>query len=345
MRTIISILFLITMYSGFAQENTLNIQFNKNIDFLGYILELGDPSDNDPNHPLTKLLKVHPEDLQNPLLGEIFTLGAEINYATLVNLMYLLPEFPLNKNYELSRETAIYLGYDTDEKLAVLTELIEKVNTFYLESGFESVWGTLPPFQKEVKETLWVKSPTPQLLAEMEFYYQKDFDSYLIIPSLCMFSGPGWGIQKPQTNEAVFVLGPLEKNFDFTSERFYELSIHEFGHPFANPVVLNFKDHINSSESLFSPLKEAMVPQGYRDWISCIIEHFVRAGEVIISERQGKHKTSNELLESYSKERQFIYLPYIVKQLKKYRFDQGLSYSVAVEKTLVDLQSNFVKAP
>ena len=70
-----AILFLLSTTLCFiakAQENEIELHFNKNVELLGYIVELGDPSDNDPNHPISIEINKWPEDRNNPVLFEIF---------------------------------------------------------------------------------------------------------------------------------------------------------------------------------------------------------------------------------------------------------------------------------
>ena len=60
--------------------------------------------------------------------------------------------------------------------------------------------------------------------------------------------------------------------------------IHEFGHSFVNPVVDSIPPvDISKTERLFEPIKSAMEKQGYNTWKTCLYEHFVRAGEVVIA--------------------------------------------------------------
>ena len=60
-----------------AQENPVEIYFSKNMEFFGYLVELGEPSGNAPDHPITKIIYAHPENRNNPLLMEIFTIAAD----------------------------------------------------------------------------------------------------------------------------------------------------------------------------------------------------------------------------------------------------------------------------
>lgn len=343
MRSVLLLLTLCLSPLAKAQENQVKIHFSKNIEFFGYLLELGDPSENDPNHPITKVINAHPENQNNPLLMEIFTIAADMDYATIVNLMYYLPEFPLEDSFELSEKRADELGYDTEEKINLLKKLLAKVNQFYKESTFEAIWNNLATHRTELLAYMSENKPSQKQMITMESFYQSDYNHYEIVPSFTIWSGPGWGINNGRGAKATFVLGPLSKNYEFKDKRrFLHLSIHEFGHSFVNHVVSPNEEELEKTRGLFRELKANMTRQGYSDWETCMIEHFVRAGEVIIPELIGNTEESKALLKNYVEDRQFIYLPFIIKKLKKYRLKKKYTYEEAVKRTLIDLEKTFV---
>ena len=177
----------------------------------------------------------------------------------------------------------------------------------------------------------------------MEKFYEHEFSSYQIVPSLTIWSGPGWGFKSANEQIATFVLGPLEKNYDYSDkERFQNLAIHEFGHSFVNDVVLeNASDIIEETQNLFLPIKESMIPQGYSNWETCVNEHFVRAGEIIVPELMGDSSISTDLLQDYTEKRKFTYLSFIVDKMKYYRIQKNYSFKESVRKALIDVQKNF----
>ena len=61
MKTLLPVFALSLMLTAKAQEHPVEIRFMKNIEFFGYLIELGDPSDNDPNHPISKYIHQYPE--------------------------------------------------------------------------------------------------------------------------------------------------------------------------------------------------------------------------------------------------------------------------------------------
>lgn len=83
------------------------------------------------------------------------------------------------------------------------------------------------------------------------------------------------------------------------SQKLRELTIHEFGHSFVNPVVDALPDSLfEQSASLFEPIRAAINEQGYNTWHVCVIEHFVRAVELVLSERYDTPEAYQSLRQS-----------------------------------------------
>ncbi|MGA0556784.1 DUF4932 domain-containing protein [Larkinella sp. VNQ87] len=119
-----------------------------------------------------------------------------------------------------------------------------------------------------------------------------------------------------------------------------ELSTHEFGHSFVNHVVGQMPaELLKSTEKLYPPIQNRMTEQGYPTWLVCLYKHFVRAGEILITQNLGHAEAARRLREHSITNRQFIYLPTILTQLENYRQTQSTSYPQAVEKALQQLQA------
>lgn len=323
------------------QEKEIAIHFSKNIELLGYLIHLGDPTENDPEHPITRELNSYPQDRSNPALHELFSLAGDIPYSTLVDLMYNLPEFPLPEHYKVS-DTLLSRYSETQEMKERLQSIVLLLDQFAVNSGFEKLWTRLHPYRLQTAKLLREQAPSAQLIAQMEMYYQHHFTTYEIVPSLTLWPGPGWGFKTGNNQTATFILGPLAKDFDYSNaDKFHNLAVHEFGHAFANtPILESGGKLIHATESLFPPLEERMHEQGYTTWEACLTEHFVRAGEIIVSELMGDSKNRDSLMKNYTSERQFIYLPFMVERIKAYRLGKQLSFREAVRQTLTDMHEN-----
>jgi len=324
-----------------AQKKSISIEFNKNLEFFGYLVQLGEPGDDDPNHPISKILNNYSDNQSNPLLIEIYGNASDFTYAMFVDFFYNdLPQLPIASDYDLDSLIEKKYANKSSEDKKALKKLMQLVNRFYEESKFENLWDELEPYRLQTYQNLKDRLPSDDVISQMESFYQQDFKFYKVVPSLTIWPTAGWGLKNSELSTASFILGPLQKNFDFTDgARFENLAIHEFGHSFVNHVVLENQDAISKSSSLYNPLKEKMIPQGYAVWENCVIEHFVRAGEIIIPELLKNKTNTDPILKDYINNRGFIYLPFIINRLKYYRWEQKQSYQNAVKLSLADLTS------
>ena len=334
MRVILIIWVVSLSVQVFAQNSKVTIDTNKNLEFLGYIIEQGDPMGNDKNHPVSIIIDMYPENKNSEALFKLFDLASNIDYSTLTNLMYFLPELPFDNNYKVPQDLALRLGFKSKEEENKLNEIVNELNGFYYESNFETIWNALDPYRKNITSFLKDNKPDEKVFSFMEMFYQYQYDQYRIVPIITLWSA-GFGIRNYENNNAVFVMGPLDLNYDFNDQdAFINLAIHEFGHSFVNEVVLKSKNLTEKNMALFEPIKEAMVKQGYSNWETCVIEHFVRAGEIIVRKLMGNENQSDILLNDYTNNRKFIYLNSIVDDLMRYRLDKNYSYDKAVKLTL-----------
>jgi hypothetical protein len=118
-----------------------------------------------------------------------------------------------------------------------------------------------------------------------------------------------------------------------------ELSTHEFGHSFTNPLLEKIPQKLISETAiLFDTIKAAMKDQGYNNWKTCLYEHFVRAGEVIIASNLGNDKDAEKLKADYITSRKFIYLPIMISELEIYSKNPGITYEQVVVRIMEKLK-------
>ncbi|MDT0553130.1 DUF4932 domain-containing protein [Urechidicola vernalis] len=340
MKTLKILLFLFLSISIFSQHKEVAITFKKNTELFGYIIELADPSENDKNNPIYKIIHSYEEDLNNDSMTKIFEIGGSMGYGFLENFCYILPELPFDNTFDIENHIRNIYEHLSNEKSIQLIKLANALNQFALTSNFQTVFDNLEPYRDKIQLLLEENKPSFELLQELETFYNRKFENYIIVPSITIWPSAAFGGFENNMKTAVFTLGPLEINFNFSnSKSFKELAIHEFGHSFVNDHVLKNSDIIKETNHLFSPMKETMYPQGYHNWETCLIEHFVRAGEVIIPELLNDAESSNSLMDEYVKNRQFNYLPFIVEKLKYYRLVKKYTYNDAVRQTLIELKN------
>ena len=334
MRTITSFIFLLVSLSIIGQRKT-TISFNKNIEFLGYIIEIADRQDNDPNHQISKIIHQFPGNTQQKVFSELLQIAANIDYSTLIHLAYYLPEFPLESDYSFPEELSNAFGYMTNEEY---NNMIQKLNDFYKFSQFEKIWNDLANEREKTITLINEMKPKDEFFDKMEWFYEKQFQHFNFSPSLTLWPA-GFGLTDIEKSIANYIFGPI-KDFQFRNKQsFITHAIHEFGHSFVNAVVLQNAKEILNSSYLFESIEKDIKPQGYSNWETCVIEHFVRAGEVIINEELGHLDESEAVLKEYVNERKWIYLPFIIDKLKHYKLENKMSYKSAVAETIKDLKT------
>lgn len=328
----------------------ITVEFNRNVEFLGYALHMGEPEPAPSavanHHPMRKQLDEKRNRLnEEESLTKAFELGYELPYSFFVELFAKMHSLPHAEEYPISESILLHNQLNTSDEMARINKFMEHINTFYRVSEFDVFWTASQDwYAKTLREITQIK-PEDEIMKTMENFYEQHFLSYKIIPSLTLWSGPGFGFREDtdQGAHAYFVLGPFTEDYRFDqADRLKTLAIHEFGHSFVNHLLeTTCRDLIEDTAPLFAPLTEKMAAQGYLDWPSCVNEHFVRAGEVLIPELMNDLATSKSNLKQNAEGREFIYLPFIVDRLRKYRIEEGLSYKQSIRKAMLDLKKEF----
>jgi hypothetical protein len=237
-----------------------------------------------------------------------------------------------------------------EEAIRNVTVFLDGLNEFYKEVNFDLFLKESSGLYQNALDQVKAALPSVSFIDSTEAFYRKYFDHYMLIPSLTipkgMGFGPGLRIKGKKMVFSVFGAfgyqqfnNPQALDMGFSDPvRLRELSVHEFGHSFVNPAVYAVADSvITAGEFLFEPVKNAMGTQGYNTWQACLIEHFVRAGEVLIAEKYAGADAAAKLRKEYVENRKFIYLPEILSALRKYDHHPAGGYALAVENIIKEL--------
>ena len=340
------------------------IQINKNVELLGFVYFLGyegAQAETSDYSPRTKSRYAYGLDLyrQYKSFEHSKNLAVAVGFAQdiwldyFINLLVQLDDFPDAKLHD-DIDPAHYLRFsskrDTAEAKTNALAFIDAMNGLWREVDFDIY---LKQNQSKYANAIaQVKSglPDSSFIPTMEKFYQAHLDSYILVPSLTIPPGMGFGISYSEQGKkhAFHVFGAfhipnfkdsLKLDMGFNDQKhLLELSTHEFGHSFVNPVVDQLPANlISETQSLFEPIKEVMSNQGYTAWKACVYEHFVRAGEIIISQNRGNAADTGRLKKHYEDDRKFIYLPLILAELLKYNKSGSLSYKQAAQAAMTRL--------
>jgi hypothetical protein len=238
-----------------------------------------------------------------------------------------VPSAKINGNTDKEAILGFSPKGDWEEAKKNATEFLNHFNSFYKAIEFDSYLSTHKKYYDLAKHDVAVNLPDGFFVPVMESFYQKSFDAYFLVPSLNIPTSMGFGKTNLTTKTIYNAFGPfsfqsfdtahLVSGFDFP-ERIEGLSVHEFGHSFVNPAIDKLPAKlVKSTQYLYTPIKSEMSKKAYTSWVMCLYEHFVKAGEIIITRKLGNAAKASQMLEDNVKAK-FIYLPDIVQELEKY---------------------------
>jgi len=275
-----------------------------------------------------------------------FALADHLWLDTLLNLLLQLEEIPnarIPEDMDPSNYIAFSKSRNPEEALKNVTQFLEGINAFSVEVGFDTyLMESLPYYQRSMQE-ISENLPTADFIPAMEHYFDMGFQSYTLIPSLTIPKGMGFGLNLGKGG-VVNIFGALDAQqispkdslaMGFSNaQELRELSVHEFGHSFVNPIVARMpEEKFTGTESLFEPIRDVIYRQGYNTWKACMYEHFVRGMELYFSEQYDTPEAYQAMFHEYIKSRQFIYIPLILKELKA-AAREGRPFETAVRKSM-----------
>jgi hypothetical protein len=248
---------------------------------------------------------------------------------------------------------------DIEDGKRQVNDYIKAVNDFYKAAELDNFFEENQSYYNMVENQVRKNLPDKGFVQLMEYYYGKEHARYTLVPSPAMleFSGIGAAAFTENGVEVFNIFGASlnrvvkdsieagKRDFspgDFTfdvPERIRELTVHEFGHAFINPVAEQYRDQINQYSYLYNPIKDEMTKLSYLNWWDCAVEHFVRAGEIKIAKAIGNEENAQRLMQEYIQTYYFLYLPEILNALEKY--DENRSIYSNIDDFFSELISAF----
>lgn len=343
----------------------IGVHFYKNIEFLGttfFIGTMAAQADTDALQANTKIKKRDwfAYDLSlyhrfrsfagHPDMKLVSAFGESHGGSELSQLLTHLAPFPhavIRPDRDGPWLRPFIRPKDSAASLREVTDFIAAANRLYRAMDFEACLRDNKLLYEQSLQEIRAVLPDAALINTMEQFYRQSFDHYALLPSLTIPAGMAFGVQHTDGKKTVVMnlFGPFAVqqfkdraaiNMGFAdADHIRELSTHEFGHSFSNPAVLLLpKEKLQATAWIYEPVQEAMDNQGYDNWRSCLIEYFVRAGEVVIARKMGNQASADKLLKAYVEQRRFVHLPLFVEQLEVYDRDPAMTYAAAVERTV-----------
>lgn len=347
----------------------LSISFNKNIELLGFAYFLAYEGQNSETKFITiegeqvlekewqrygyQLYQRYQEFQSSPHLRQAISVTEYLWLSDIIPLLLSIEDFP-NASITPSLNPILYLAFSKKRNIADAKKnasfFLSACNDLYKEVDFDAYLKKSSNYYQSALAQLMKHLPETDFIPAMERFYQKKLGQYQLVPSLTIPNGMGFSATKERGSQKTVcnVFGgiayqhftdPKQLNMGFGEpNKLRELSVHEFGHAFVNPYIDALpKNRLDSCADLFKPIRARMEEQGYTTWRSCIAEHFVRAGEILIAEQMKPISSSKQLETEYLHDRKFIYLPIILQELRVYGNDKQGGYSEVIERVMQKL--------
>jgi hypothetical protein len=245
-------------------------------------------------------------------------------------------------------------GGDMTEARQKATAFLDALNSFSRLMDLDAYLTKYKPYYDLAHASVVKNVPHGDFLPVMEQYYRKQFSEYNLVPSLNLFTAMGFGTMNQSTRKIYNAFGSFTfQSFDSNHPdmgfddpvKIRALAAHEFGHSFANPAIDSLPSPlIRETAYLYEPIKQEMKKQGYTIWLMSLYEHLVRAGEVIVAEKIGDSTRAVSSLQDNVKSG-FIYLPFMVQELKKWDRDASSDdFNNAVLQMMMKLKEAYKPA-
>ena len=324
------------------KEKQIKVETNHNIETLIICFEIADKGFwNIPfqdYQPMKYLARTRFEKYREHQV--IHTINSLVEKGFWLDAMVevLLKSSPLPNaelKYELEPSTLARLSDNDEEATQLINEFIDSLNDFYLEADLPQYFLENKKYFESVNNEVRKNLPNKNFIVTMEQYYGKQNDTYTLIPTPTLWHTAGLGLRiKGEIGFQVYnIFGPLivtKDSLEFgygynNSDRIYELTVHEFGHSFINPIteLPANREIIEKYKYLYQRIAEEMRKQAYTNWWACVTEHIVRLGEIRIAKAFGDSSTADKIRNDYTNNLNFIYLPFLEKKIESYETNRN----------------------
>jgi hypothetical protein len=338
--TVIGLVLLHANFLAYSQQKTITVEVRRNIEVLSTLNNqistsfLKDSVADPFLYKNTRLMRMNYDHFKkyegHPAIVATQQMSDRIGTGVyLLGLFY--DEFPkVTQIFPISEPILKAIHEDMDSANLLVNNYILQVAGFYRDSNFDQYFANNSELYQlailEVEKNL----PGSKFIKTLESYYGAEKASYHIVamPSFKSGWGMAWEIGSDGKKEAFNIIAPLQEQI--TSEgvvtqagfnnpgEIRNLSVHEFGHTFVNPLTQSapFEEQISRYAHLFKPIPN----QGqYSDWLTSFNEHIVRAGEIRIASVMGNDRESERLRFEY---KDWMYLSHFIEELKKYEHNR-----------------------
>ena len=262
----------------------------------------------------TNLVKsLFEKQLNNPIYPYIESLIPNgFTFSRPVELMLSLGKsMDFSMQYSLSELCIQYCG-----GLSAIQNLLHMLKVFERNIGYFAFFEKIKKYYEPVIEKAYSVVNYYPYVSILEKEYGKEQNSYNYVISSLMVGNYGISFMDEKTNKmSIFSV--------FTTDDFSispSILLHEFSHPFINPLTEKYADAVKEYENVYELLMRYKLPRfqsGYGDWNECVNEHFVRAMVIHLLSKCGLEDVSAKMLEN-DLHLGYRYIPLILRQYRYY---------------------------
>lgn len=227
------------------------------------------------------------------------------------------------------RQTGLFTDYENKTlELAAHPEwqkpFLHAVDRFYKKTKFHNFYTSHKPFYDSIISTVRKTVDSAALIDKLESHYGVKQHSYNLVLSLLSISnGFSIWVKTKKGNDLYSIIGP---EVDSKIVPYYDtrwlmqyLVLHEFSHPFCNPLIDKYWDRLEKDSCLFVPIKKYLNQQGCGDWKSALCEFLTRSNEIVLIEDIFGKADADRVYNEYLKNQKWLYIEGLVPIMKDYR--------------------------
>jgi hypothetical protein len=217
--------------------------------------------------------------------------------------------------------------FEYDKHSDTLSLLLATFKDFYKRTGFHKFYSAHEGFYDSLKKPIQAKLDESRIIEILEDHYGKENKEYnVVLVPLLHDGGYGPAVRKGNGQAIYAIIGPRSDSKDMpvfdVKTILSEYVIHEFSHSFCNPLIAKGLPELRKDSCLFTPIKDAMAQHGYGTWEACLYEHFVRANEILITEKVLNRSKAADLMDNMIRDDKWIYLRGLIDVMRKYQEDR-----------------------
>jgi len=255
-----------------------------------------------------------------------------VNYFLGIAEKYLSFIRPINYAYHFTfpglKQNAEFTPYENNNlgfaahSSDSLKLYLNALKQFYKDSQFHAFYQEHQMFYDSLVNKVKKTVDSVDLAGILEKHYGTAQHSYtLVLSPLFLDAGMSTWIKRNNGNDLYSIIGPdadskVTPNFD-TRWLMQFLVIHEFSHPFCNPLIDRYYSSLAKDSCLWLPIKKQMVREGNGTWKTVLYELLTRANEIgLVREIYGK-ADADKIYNDYIK-KNYIYLEGLVPIIDEY---------------------------